>query len=205
MSDPLNLEESFGDIDVYLFDQLLKGRLHSEMSVLDAGCGGGRNLIYFLKNGFNVFGIDASTTAISQTRALAASLAPRLPADHFRVEALDKLKFHDETFDFIICNAVLHFAQNEDHWSRMVKELWRVLKKEGVLFARLASSVAIENQISSLGEGRYRLPDGSERYLVNPEMLLITTASLGGELMDPIKSVVVHEMRTMTNWVLKKV
>lgn len=199
-----NLHDSFGDIDVYLFDQLLRGRLRSEMSILDAGCGSGRNLVYFLRNNFNVFGIDESPTAVAQTKELAAELAPRLSPGNFRLESLDKLTFGDDTFDFIICNAVLHFARSEDHWNRMVSELWRVLKKEGILFVRLASSVAIENQISSSGGGRYRLPDGSERYLVNPEMLLKTTVSLGGKLIDPIKSVVVHNMRTMTNWVLQK-
>ena len=201
---PLNLQETFGDIDVYLFDQLLKGRLYPPMSILDAGCGGGRNLIYFLKNGFTVFGIDASPAAIAQVRTMASDLAPHLPAGNFRFEPVEKLTFADGAFDFIICNAVLHFARNEDHWNSMVNELWRVLKKGGVLFSRLASSVAIENQIKPKGDGQYRLPDGSDRYLVSPEMLLNKTASLGGELMDPIKSVVVHNQRTMTNWVLQK-
>ncbi len=35
-----DLQKQFGGIDIYLFDQLLKGRITAEMRVLDAGCGG---------------------------------------------------------------------------------------------------------------------------------------------------------------------
>jgi len=55
-----NLQEWFGGIDIYLFDQLLKGRFVPEMRVLDPGSGSGRNLVYFLWSGYEVFGVDES-------------------------------------------------------------------------------------------------------------------------------------------------
>jgi SAM-dependent methyltransferase len=204
MTSQLNLQEWFGQIDIYLFDQLLKGRFTPQMRVLDAGCGGGRNLIYFLRSGYNVCGIDLSREAIAHVRALASALAPHLPADNFRVEAIEAMSFGDEGFDLVISSAVLHFARDEEHWQSMVREMWRVLKPGGVFFARLASSVGMEEQIRQLEGRRYHLPDGSERFLVDERMLLAATDSLGGELIEPLKTVVVRNLRAMSTWCLRK-
>lgn len=199
-----NLQEWFGQIDIYLFDQFLKGRFNPRMRVLDAGCGGGRNLVYFLRSGYNVCGVDMSNEAIVHVRALAAGLAPHLPADNFRVETVEGMTFADADFDVVICSAVLHFARDKEHWQSMVREMWRVLKPGGVFFARLASSVGIEGQITGLGGGRYHLPDGSDRFLVDDRMLLAAMDSLGGELIEPLKTVVVRNLRSMSTWCLRK-
>ena len=45
----MNLQDEFGSIDIYVFDQLLRGRITPGMRVFDAGCGGGRNLVYLLR------------------------------------------------------------------------------------------------------------------------------------------------------------
>ena len=200
----LNLQEWFGGIDIYLFDQLLKGRFVSTMRVLDAGCGTGRNLVYFLKSGYEVFGIDESREAIAQTRRLAAALAPHLPQDNFRVEAVARMSFADSTFDVVLSSAVLHFAHDEQQWEAMLKEMWRVLKPGGIFFARLASSIGIEDLVELIQERRYHLPDGSDRFLVDEAMLLRVTAELGGEFIEPIKTTVVQNMRAMTTWCARK-
>jgi tellurite methyltransferase len=204
MTPPLNLQEWFGQIDIYLFDQLLKGRFNPRMRVLDAGCGGGRNLIYFLRCGYDVCGVDLSTEAIAHARALASGLAPHLPADNFRVEAVEAMSFADAGFDVVISSAVLHFARDEEHWQGMVREMWRVLNPGGILFARLASGVGVEGQIERLEGRRYHLPDGSDRFLVDDRMLLAATDSLGGELIEPLKTVVVRNLRSMSTWCLRK-
>jgi tellurite methyltransferase len=204
MTFPLNLEEWFGSIDIYLFDQLLKGRFVSGMRVLDAGCGAGRNLVYLLRSGFEVFGVDESSTSIAQTRRLAAALAPSLPENNFRIEAVERMSFADTTFDVVLSSAVLHFARDEEHWRAMLKEMWRVLKPGGIFFARLASSIGMENQVTLIADRRYRLPDGSQRFLVDEAMLLSVTAELGGEFIEPIKTTVVQNLRAMTTWCVKK-
>jgi tellurite methyltransferase len=204
MTPHVNLQEWFGQIDIYLFDQLLKGRFNPRMRVLDAGCGGGRNLIYFLRCGYDVCGVDLSTEAIAHVRALASGLAPHLPADNFRVEAVEEMSFADAGFDAVISSAVLHFARDEEHWQGMVQEMWRVLKPGGVFFARLASSVGVEEQIIRLEGRRYHLPDGSDRFLVDDRMLLAAADSLGGELFEPLKTVVVRNLRSMSTWCLRK-
>src|SRR6185436_17282301 len=168
---PDALRQIFGMIDIYLFDQLLKGRLTPGMRMLDAGCGGGRNLPYFLRHGFDVCAVDADSGAVAQVRRLAAELAPRLCTENFRVEALDALSFPDADFDLVIASAVLHFARDEAHWRAMVRELWRVLRPGGFLFARLASSIGILSRVRPLGGGRFHLPDGSDRFLVDERLL----------------------------------
>lgn len=204
MNSQVNLQEWFGQIDIYLFDQLLKGRFTPAMRVLDAGCGGGRNLIYFLRSGYDVCGVDRSVEAIAHVRALANTLATRLPANNFRAEPVERMSFADDSFDVVISSAVLHFAVDEEQWQSMMREMWRVLRRGGIFFARLASSIGIEEKIEHL-EGRlYHLPDGSDRFLVDEQMLLATTESLGAEMLEPLKTVVVQNMRSMSTWCLRK-
>ena len=188
MTNPSDLRHLFGNIDIYLFDQLLKGRLTPDMTILDAGCGDGRNLVYLMRCGCRAFGIDETADAIEEIRLLATRIAPDLPADNFQVGKVDALPFPDENFDAVLCNAVLHFAADEHHFNQMLRELWRVLKPDGLFFSRLASSIGIAARIEHIDGRRYRLPDGTDRFLVDEEMLLSLTNQLGGELVDPIKT-----------------
>lgn len=199
-----DLQERFGSIDIYLFDQLLKGRFVPGMRVLDAGCGSGRNLVYFLQSGYEVFGIDQSDEAIAQMRRLVAALSPHLPADNFRVEPVESMSFADAGFDVVLSSAVLHFARDEAQWQVMVNEMWRVLKPGGIFFVRLASTIGMEDRVKLIAGRRYSLPDGSDRFLVDEAMLRQVTASLAGEFVEPIKTTLVENMRAMTTWVARK-
>jgi SAM-dependent methyltransferase len=199
-----DLQAEFGRIDIYLFDQLLRGRIPPQTRVFDAGCGGGRNLVYFLKSGYDVRGVDADPAAVEAVRALALAFAPHLPADSFRSEPVEKTSFPDRCADFLISSAVLHFARDDEHFSAMLEECWRLLDSRGVFFCRLASSIGIEPRVRAVGRGRYVLPDGSERFLVTESRLMKLTAQLGGELIDPLKTTLVQDQRSMTTWVLRK-
>lgn len=197
------LRAEFGEIDIYLFDQLLKGRFDGRSTVLDAGCGGGRNLVFLLRGGFHVVGADRSEGAVAEVRALAGELAPRLPAENFRVAEVDALPFDDASMDATISSAVLHFARDEAHFDRMLDEMWRVLRPGGLFFARLASTIGIEDALRPLGGRTFALPDGSRRFLVDADLLERAASRLGAELLDPIKTTVVHGKRAMTTWVVR--
>lgn len=199
-----SLKNEFGNIDVYLFDQALKGRIKPNHKILDAGCGDGRNLFYFLKNGYECFGVDQNEKAVLKTKELASKLAPNLPQENFLLEPVEKLSFSDSHFNFVISNAVLHFAKNTNHFEQMLFAMWRVLDFGGILFVRLASNIGIENLVKPLGENWFSLPDGSDRFLVNQEMLLNFTKKLNAKLLDPIKTTNVQNLRCMTTWVLQK-
>jgi SAM-dependent methyltransferase len=199
-----DLREQFGQIDIYLFDQILRGNIRPGMRVFDAGCGFGRNLVYFLREGYEVFGADSDPEAVHGVRRLAAALAPHLPADNFRAEALERTTFPDAFADVAISNAVLHFAAGDQHFRAMLNGTWRTLKPGGLFFCRLASSIGIERQIQQTEGRRYLLPDGSERYLVDEALLLKLTNESGGQLADPLKTTVVQNQRSMTTWVVRK-
>ncbi len=198
------LAAQFGNIDIYLFDQLLKGTFEGCRSIIDIGCGSGRNIVYFLQQGYDVYGIDQDAGAVSRVQQLAAKLAPALPADNFRVAGVDGLPFESSTFDLAICSAVLHFARDTHHFEAMLQSVWRVLKPGGFMFARLASDIGIEALVRPIGNHRYLLPDGSERYLVTEQELLHYTQALNGELFEPLKTTNVSNLRAMTTWCLRK-
>jgi len=204
MSEPSDsLREQFGDIDVYLFDQLLRGRIVSGMKVLDAGCGPGRNLRFFMRAGFDVWGVDDNEEAIAAVQRLAAELQKEMPPGRFRVERVESMSHDTDLMDVVISSAVLHFARDDGHWLAMVHEMWRVLAPGGLLFARLATTVG-QPHVRPLGGGRYVMPDGTTRFLVDHERLLNVTRELGGSLLDPLKRTVVHEQRSMGTWVMRK-
>lgn len=200
----VDLRQQFGDIDIYLFDQLLRQRIQPGMRILDAGCGAGRNLVYLLRAGYDVFGADADSQAIESVRRLAATLAPALPGSNFRHERLDAMSFPDSSADVVISSAVLHFAANDVQFEDMLHGTWRVLKPGGMLFCRLASSIGIEQHVVPIEGRRSLLPDGSHRYLVDELMLIRLTEELGAGLLDPLKTTVVQNQRSMTTWVLRK-
>lgn len=199
------LRAILGDTDIYLLDQLMKGRFSPGDRVLDAGCGGGRNLEMFLRcGGFRLTAVDDSWRAVRQTRSLADGLDRSGAAGWVSRQRLDALAFGDGSFDAVICSAVLHFARDRLHWAAMVEELWRVLAPGGLLFARLGSTIGIEAKLEPLGAGRYRLPDGAEWVLTNRTELVEWAERLGGRAVEPIKTTVVDRRRAMTTWCLAK-
>jgi SAM-dependent methyltransferase len=200
----LTLQEQFGQIDIYLFDQLLKGRITPGMRILDAGCGWGRNIVYFLREGYEVYAADADAEAVEGVRGLARRFAPGLPDSNFRVEPVEGMSFEDACADVVISNTVLHFARDDAHFEAMLMGTWRVLRPGGLFFCRLGSMIGMESRVECVQGRRYRSPDGPERYLVDEELVGRFTDRLGGIPADPLKTTVVQNLRSMTTWVLRK-
>ena len=199
---PLTVQEQFGQIDIYVFDQILRGNLGAGMRILEAGCGYGRNLVHLLREGCEVFAIDLNAEAIDHVRKLSASLGTGLPAENFQVAPVEQMPFPDACMDAVICSAVLHFARDEDQFHAMLSELWRVLRPSGLLFSRLASRIGMDFQ--RLEGGLFQMPDGQHWFLVDEDMLLDLTEELNAVLVDPLKTTIVQDHRCMTTWVLRK-
>jgi SAM-dependent methyltransferase len=202
----VDLQAAFGSIDIYLFDQILRRRIVPGDRIVDAGCGHGRNLVFLLREGYDVYGADGDPDAIREVQGLAARLAPSLPADHFRCEPIEAMSFPDRFASVVISSAVLHFARDDAQFEAMLAGSWRVLASGGMFFCRLASTIGVETGVRPLAPGsrRHRLPDGTDRYLVDEAMLMGLSARLGGRLLDPIKTTVVQGQRAMTTWVVRK-
>ena len=199
---PFPLEEQFGQIDIYLFDQLLRGNLTADMRVLDAGCGYGRNLLYLLREGFEVFALDADADGVEHVRQLSTALGRDLPAANFRTGLIERMDFPDGFADAVLCNSVLHFARDRQNFQAMLAELWRVLRPGGLFFCRLGSRIGMD--FERLGPDLYRIGDGSEWFLVDEALLLRLSAEMNAVLVDPLKTTVVQDYRCMTTWVLRK-
>jgi len=175
------------------------------MRILDAGCGYGRNIVYFLREGYEVYGSDSDPAAVDSIRSLAGKLAPKpVPEANFRAEAVENMSFEDDCADVVISNTVLHFARDDEHFESMLGGSWRVLKPGGLFFCRLGSTIGMESKVERVQGRRYRSPDGSERYLVDAALLEAAAARIGGEMTEPLKTTIVQNLRAMTTWVLRK-
>ena len=172
------------------------------MRVLDAGCGYGRNLVYLLRAGCEVFALDSDRAGVEHVGQLSAALGTGLPGENFRVGEIEEMPYADNFADVVLCSSVLHFARNTPHFHRMLRELWRVLRPGGLLFCRLGSRIGMN--FERLRANIYRIGDGSEWFLVDEAMLLSLTDQLGGVMVDPLKTTIVQEYRCMTTWVLRK-
>ena len=201
---PTNLTEIFGQVDIYLFDQILRGRISPGSRVLDAGCGSGRNIHYLLNAGYDVSAADADPDAVSAVMRLAADLNATLPPTNFRREPVEAMSFEEESMDVVLSIAVLHFALSDEQFEAMLESIWRVLKPGGMFFCRLASNIGMEVRMIQKKGRRHLLPDGTERYLVDEALLLDWTRRLGGVLLDPLKTTIVQNQRCMTTWVIRK-
>jgi len=199
------LNRLLGNIDIYLLDQILKGRFTSDMKIFDAGCGEGRNAVYFINSGFQVFGIDANETAIQYIRYVSKTLNSDYDAHRFQVGKLEEIPFHTVAFDAVICSAVLHFAEDERNFWEMMNEILRVLKPGGILWFRMTTAFGgMKEESRELGGGKYLLPDGSDRFLLTQEHV-DKLLEKGLRFLEPPKSVLVHGQRTMGVFVFEKI
>lgn len=184
-------------MDIYLLDQLMKGTVNKNQRILDAGCGAGRNLKFLLNNKFNCVAIDPKEEIISKLRLF----FPENKDQFFNSTIED---FQDSAgYDSIICNAVLHFACNNEHFEMMFDKLIALLRPNGILFIRTASDIGL-NLSTVFSNGAYQLPEVSSRYLITEKKVVELLNKYPIELNEPIKTVNINNRRCMTTLVIAK-
>ncbi|SFS33884.1 class I SAM-dependent methyltransferase [Lutibacter maritimus] len=193
------IKDAISGTDIYILDQILKNRYQTGDSILDAGCGNGRNLKWFYQAGFEIHGIDTELQRLNFCKGLYAT-----QKENFIQASISELPFKQHSFNHILCNAVLHFAEDFNHFLNMFEELLRVLKPNGSLFIRMASEFGIENQVELLKNGTYNLPDGSTRFLLTSTVLEDLKNNKRIMLIEDVKTTIVHNKRSMTTLVIEK-
>lgn len=195
-----SLQELVGNTDIYLLDQILKGRYRHKDKILDAGCGAGRNLQWFLKEGIEIYGTDLNSVAIDELKFA----NPLFPADRFQSCPVEQLPFKNNFFDHVISSAVLHFAESVSQFHAMMVEMVRVLKLRGSLFIRMTSDIGIENKVKLITDGVYLIPDGSTRFLLTRSLLTDILQQYPLSFAEPFKTVNVDDIRCMSTLVFQK-
>jgi len=188
--------DALGNVDIYVIDQILKGRYQNGQSILDAGCGKGRNLKWFYKNDFEIFGIDAD----SEFLANAKKNFPEA-ASNFTVGTLDNLPYGENSFDHILCCAVLHFAESKTHFTAMFSELIRVLKPDGMLLIRMASNIGLDGNAPEI---TYKENGQKGTYYLTRERIKQLIGEFNLTVLEPLKTTNVQDERAMTTLVLQK-
>lgn len=196
------LQQLIGDTDIYLLDQIMKNRYHKNDTILDAGCGHGRNLHWFLQNDCCVaYGIDKEEKSILDLK----DKYPLLPVNRLQVSSVEKMPFDNNCFDHIISSAVLHFATGTLHFQQMMTEMTRVLKRKGTLFIRMTADIGIENKVELVNDGVYKIPDGSKRFLLTRPLLAAAILHNHLQFLEPMKIVNVNDQRCMSTLLLQKI
>ena len=196
-----SLQQQFGPIDIYLFDQLLRNNIMPGMRVLDAGCGSGRNLVYLLREGYEVFGSDQNPEAIAQTRALVAALAPISPRKTSASNPSNPSPT-PTTPSTSSSAAPSSTSPATTHTSTPCSKAF------GASSSPTACSSAGSPPPSACPTSTSPAiatspPDGVERYCVDEALLMRLTKKLGAQLVDPIKTTVVQNQRCMTTWIIR--
>ncbi|MEP6700985.1 MAG: class I SAM-dependent methyltransferase [Bacteroidota bacterium] len=194
------IQELLGETDIYLIDQIMKSRYNAGDKILDAGCGTGRNMHWFLQNNMEITGIDNNEEAIRQLK----SSYPTLPGSRFQLSPVEKMPFPDNSFDHLISSAVLHFASSTTHFKDMFAEMVRVVKSAGSIFIRMATDIGMENKVILISNGVYTIPDGSTRFLLTRSLLAQCLKKHKLSLSETLKIVYVDGLRCMCTLVLQK-
>ena len=173
--------------------------LSSSDTVLEIGCGTGTTALKLAPSVSRILASDVSNEmiAIAREKAIAQSC---LNAE-FAVARAEQMVGSEDAYDAVLAFNVLHLIGDRQS---TLANICRLLKPGGLFFCRLASTVGAEHLVRKLHDRWYALADGSERYLVDEAMLMRVTEELGAELVDPIKTTVVQNLRSMTTWVLRK-
>jgi len=192
------INNHFGDIDLFLMDAILKGQIPENGSVLDVGCGEGRNGIYFMRNGYEYLGVDTDDSKLKLLEYLASSLS-NVHAK-FRESSIQNFTIESQ-FDIALCLRVFHFARDEKDFIDMWRSTVDKLKSGGIIFVSMDS--AIENTLAkSLPDGLHEFPDGKVRFCLRED--LYAQIRKGFEEIEPLRTVVHHEKRAQSFFLLRK-
>jgi len=198
-----DINNFFGDMDLHLMDAILKGLMPVSGSVLDLGCGAGRNAVYFLNQGYEYVGVDADDSQVQLCRFVTKDFEDN--SVQFYTTSIQELDL-GKRFDLIICSQVLHFAEDEADFFRMWSGLVRHLKSNGMAYVTLDSIINTSVGTSlgkKLDEGLVEFPDGKIRFALTEH--LFDEMKKGFEEVEPLRTLVSYNTRAQSILLLRKI
>ena len=125
----LDIPWNFTPIDVDGFEPLINTN-DKKGTILDLGAGFGRNAMFLEQHGYDVHGIDISSSAIKRCKNLVSN------PEKFHVSCATQLPFAKETFHYVVDIGCIHCLQDNEV-SVAIDEIYRVLKPKGVIYSRI--------------------------------------------------------------------
>jgi len=153
------LNKELGNADLFLIDQILKGSFHPGMRILDAGCGEGRNMIYFVRNNFSIYGIDPDPVKVSMAKLIARSSNKNFTIENILVSSIEDNPFPNEFFDVVLCINVLHSANDSEHFMRLLEAQIRILKRGGLFYISMESDMEGKSKCEKIAPRKGALAD----------------------------------------------
>ena len=177
---------------------MLKGKITKGSKILDAVCGTGRNSRFFIENGYQIKGFDPNENSIVAFQKEYPNYIGK-----YVVSDIESFKGRD-SYDFVTCNAVLHFAESLRHFRTMIDGLSSFLNPTGTLFIRMTSDFAVPKPYEVNKDGRSELPDVTERYLLSKKEPSGAMTRNRLYFVEPLKTINVNDERRMSTIVLTK-
>lgn len=165
------LNKELGNADLLLIDQILKGRFQPDARILDAGCGEGRNMVYFVNNHFPVYGLDQNPEMVTMARLIARSINKNYTVENIIQGTIEKNPFPATFFDVVLCINVLHAARDTDHFFEMVESLLKVLRKGGGLYIGMASISPAGEECITSSSRKNNESDTPVKILMNEDLM----------------------------------
>lgn len=121
-------------------NKLLKQNLSKNSNILELGFGAGQSSSLFLREGYKYTGMDISKSLVNFAKLKNRKFVKKKNAS-FNVGSMDKgLKFKSKQYDAVVIIGALQYVMN---LNGCMKEIKRVLKKEGILILAQSNSFAI--------------------------------------------------------------
>jgi len=140
--------------------------LHKGQSIVDLGCGNGRDSLYFNGMGLNVLGVDSSCEAIDLLNKKSYLYAKFLCGDF-----IDNTQIYQYSWDYFYSRFTLHAISEKDQ-DRLLQNIYSSLKENGLFFVETRS---INDDLFGKGEpaGRnaFIYDDHYRRFIVNTELI----------------------------------
>ena len=185
-------------MDLSLIDAILKGYLPASGTVLDVGCGEGRNGLYFIRTGFEYLGIDQDSSKIRLLEYLSSSLSNANAS--FKVGKMQEISFENR-FDLVVASRILHFSEDRLDFLSIWEKLISSMKAGAVIYFAMDSAIATEFVLQKTN-GFSEFCDGRVSFALTEPLYQEMKVDLVE--VEPLKTIIYQNQRVQSFGLLRK-